>query len=77
MIELDHGVDERAVVDAAARRSIRVYGGADYRAKRLAGPPTLLIGYGGLQESTIPEAVNELALVLAEYGQRTFSKRRS
>jgi GntR family transcriptional regulator / MocR family aminotransferase len=75
LIELDRGVDERAVIEAAARRSIRVYGGADYRAKRLTGPPTLLVGYGGLPESTIPEAVKQLAFVLAECGQRTSSNR--
>jgi GntR family transcriptional regulator/MocR family aminotransferase len=76
LIELDRGVDERAVVAAAARRSIRVYGGGDYRAKRLAGPPTLLVGYGGLPEATIPEAVKALALVLTDCGQPKSSKRR-
>ena len=69
LIELDRGVDERAVVEAAARRSIRVYGGGGYRAKPLAGPPAILVGYGGLPESTIPEAVQELARVLTECGQ--------
>jgi GntR family transcriptional regulator / MocR family aminotransferase len=69
LIELAAGVDERAVVDAAARRSIRVYGGGAYRAKPLAGPPAILVGYGGLSESTIPEAVRELAQVLTECGQ--------
>jgi len=57
LIELDRGVDERAVIAAAARQSIRVYGGGAYRAKPLAGPPAILVGYGGLPESTIPEAV--------------------
>jgi GntR family transcriptional regulator/MocR family aminotransferase len=69
LIELDRGVDERAVIDAAARQSIRVYGGGSYRAKPLAGPPAILVGYGGLPESTIPGAVKELAQVLAECGQ--------
>jgi GntR family transcriptional regulator / MocR family aminotransferase len=69
LIELAARVDERAVVDAAARRSIRVYGGGAYRAKPLAGPPAILVGYGGLPESTIPEAVRELAQVLMECGQ--------
>jgi DNA-binding transcriptional MocR family regulator len=72
---LEWATCERAVIEAAARRSIRVYGGADYRAKRLAGPPTLLVGYGGLPESTIPEAVKQLAFVLAECSQRTSSNR--
>jgi GntR family transcriptional regulator/MocR family aminotransferase len=69
LIELAGGVDERAVVETAARRSIRVYGGGVYRAKSRAGPPAILVGYGGLPESTIPEAVRELAQVLTECGQ--------
>jgi GntR family transcriptional regulator / MocR family aminotransferase len=69
LIELAAGVDERAIVDAAARRSIRVYGGGAYRAKPLAGPPAILVGYGGLPESTIPEAVRELAQILTECGR--------
>jgi GntR family transcriptional regulator / MocR family aminotransferase len=69
LIELAGGVDERAVVEAAARRSIRVYGGGAYRAKPMAGPPAILVGYGGLPESTIPEAVKELAVVLTECGE--------
>jgi hypothetical protein len=44
LVELAAGVDERAVVVAAARRSIRDYGGGAYRAKPLAGPPTILVG---------------------------------
>ncbi|HEX2340932.1 MAG TPA: PLP-dependent aminotransferase family protein [Vicinamibacterales bacterium] len=77
LIELAGGVDERAVVETAARRSIRVYGGGDYRAKSRAGPPAILVGYGGLPESTIPEAVRELAQVLTECGQpRSSSKTR-
>jgi GntR family transcriptional regulator / MocR family aminotransferase len=69
LIELAGGVDERVVVETAAQRSIRVYAGADYRAKPRAGPPTILVGYGGLPESTIPEAVQQLAKVLIECGQ--------
>lgn len=76
LIELDRRVDERAVVEAAARRSIRVYGGGAYRAKPLAGPPAILVGYGGLAEPTIPEAVRELAVVLIECGQPKRSTRR-
>jgi hypothetical protein len=53
LIELDRGIDERAVVEAAARRSIRVYGGGAYGAKPLAGLPALVVGYGGLPESMI------------------------
>jgi GntR family transcriptional regulator/MocR family aminotransferase len=73
LIELAGAVDERAVVETAARRSIRVNGGGTYRAKPRAASPTILVGYGGLPESTIPEAVRELAQVLTECGQRRSS----
>ena len=76
LIELAAGIDERAMVDAAARRSIRVYAGGAYRAKPLAGPPAILVGYGALAESAIPEAVKELATVLIECGQPRRSTRR-
>jgi GntR family transcriptional regulator/MocR family aminotransferase len=66
LIELDQSVDERAVVAAAERRSIRLYGAAAYRATPLAGPPALIVGYGGIPESSIREAVRQLVLVLAE-----------
>ncbi len=75
MIELTRDVDEQAVVEAAARRSIRVYGAGAYRAKPLASPPGLVLGYGGLPEETIGEAARQLAAVLAEYGEPHGSKR--
>ena len=77
MIELDHDVDERTVLAAAERRSIRLYGAGAYRAKSLAGPPALIVGYGGLPESGIREAVRQLALVLAECGEPYRSKRQA
>jgi GntR family transcriptional regulator/MocR family aminotransferase len=76
LVELAAGVNERAVVDAAAQRSIRVYGGGAYRAKPVAGPPAIVVGYGGLPESTIPEAVSALAQVLTECGQPRSSAKR-
>jgi GntR family transcriptional regulator/MocR family aminotransferase len=69
MIDLADDVDERAVVEAAARRSIRVYGASDYRARRLATPPGLVVGYGGLPEESIGEAVRQLVSVLAAHGE--------
>jgi GntR family transcriptional regulator / MocR family aminotransferase len=71
MIELDAGVDERAVLATAQRRSIRVYGAGSYRAKPSSGPPGLIVGYGGLPEAGIREAVRQLASVLVECGQRS------
>ena len=44
LIELAAGVSERRVVDAAAQRSIRVYGSGAYRANRGAGPLPSLLG---------------------------------
>ncbi len=66
MIELANDVDEQAVLAAAARRSIRVYGLSAYRARPLAAQPGLVVGYGGLPESSIREAVRHLMAALAE-----------
>jgi GntR family transcriptional regulator/MocR family aminotransferase len=63
LIELAVGAQEEMVVRAAQQRSIRVYGAQCYWADR-NGPPALLIGYGGLHESRIPEGVERLADVL-------------
>jgi GntR family transcriptional regulator/MocR family aminotransferase len=63
-IELPAGANERAIVDAAQQRSIRVYGAASYRARPSAGPPALVVGYGALREERIDEAVRQLARVL-------------
>jgi DNA-binding transcriptional MocR family regulator len=68
MIELAPGTDEREIVAIAARRSIRLAGVGPCRAT--AGPPALLLGYGGLEESVIPEAVRQLALLLREHDGR-------
>jgi GntR family transcriptional regulator/MocR family aminotransferase len=69
MIRLDADLDEQAVVAAAARRSVRVYGARAYRALPRLGPPALIIGYGGLCESEMPESVRQLALAVAECGK--------
>jgi hypothetical protein len=69
MIELTHGVDEDAVVAAAARRSIRVYGARPYRAKPAGAAPALVVGYGGLPETRIRGAVKHFTAVLAECGE--------
>jgi GntR family transcriptional regulator/MocR family aminotransferase len=66
MIELDADLDEQAVVTAAARHSVRVYAAGAYRANRRHGARALLLGYGGLCESDMPEAVRQLALAIAE-----------
>jgi GntR family transcriptional regulator/MocR family aminotransferase len=63
MIELERGLDEETVVAAAARRSVRVY--AARTANPRKGPPALLVGYGGIPESAIPEGVAQLAAAIA------------
>ena len=63
-IELDATLDEQAVVAAAARRSMRVYGAREYRANPRVGPPALIVGYGGICEAGIPEAVRQLAFAI-------------
>ena len=75
MVELGRDVDEQAVLAAAKRRLIRVYGASAYRAKPQSGPPALVVGYGGLPESSIREAVKHLALALAECGE-TYRRQR-
>jgi hypothetical protein len=59
-------VDEEAVLTAAARRSVRVYGAGAYRANPRHGAPASLLGSGGLCESDMPEAVRQPALAIAE-----------
>jgi GntR family transcriptional regulator/MocR family aminotransferase len=66
MIELNADLDEPAVVAAAARRSVRVYGARAYRANPRLGPPALVVGYGGLDEYEMAEGVRQLALAIAE-----------
>jgi hypothetical protein len=70
MIELTREVDERGVLDAAGRRSIRIYGASAYSAKLVTAPPGLVLGYGGLPEERIDEAVRELIAALAECSPR-------
>jgi len=53
-------LDEPAVVEAAARRGVGVYGLAPYRVTG-AGDPGLLFGYGSLSEPTISEGIDLLA----------------
>jgi GntR family transcriptional regulator/MocR family aminotransferase len=69
MIELDGDVEEEAVVAAAARRSVRLYGARTYRANRV-GPPALVVGYGGISESDMPDAVSHLAAAVDEVRRR-------
>jgi GntR family transcriptional regulator/MocR family aminotransferase len=68
MVELPEGTDERAIVEAAERASIRVFDGGKYYAEPEGGPPSLVLGYGVVDESKIDEGVRRLAAVLAGNG---------
>ena len=64
MVELGDAASERQIIEAAARRSIRVFGVGAFRASPTSGPPALLLGFGALSERTIADAVRELASLL-------------
>jgi GntR family transcriptional regulator/MocR family aminotransferase len=58
-------LDETAVVSAAARRGIGVYGLAPYRLAS-PGPGGLIFGYATLGERTITEGISILAAAVSE-----------
>jgi GntR family transcriptional regulator / MocR family aminotransferase len=62
--ELPPQSDEATVVAGASRRSVGVYPMSDYRFGASAGPPALVLGYGGLGEPAIRRGMQLLALAL-------------
>ena len=60
MLYATDAVDEGQLVRDAAARGVRVYGGAPYHLERPA-PPSLLLGFSGLDEDEIVEGVRRLA----------------
>ena len=62
---LPRDLDEAALVDAAARRGVALYGLAPYRVSH-EGRPGLIFGYATLDERTIGEGIDVLADVVAE-----------
>jgi GntR family transcriptional regulator/MocR family aminotransferase len=62
---LPSDLDERSVVDAAARRGVAAYGLAPYRLAD-SGRAALLFGYATLSERTIVEGIETLAEVIAD-----------
>ena len=69
-VELPAGLDERAVVAAAAERGVGVEGMAIHRFSPEGTPPTLLLGYGALSEPAIRQGVRELAAAVDEVASR-------
>ncbi|MBK8985306.1 MAG: PLP-dependent aminotransferase family protein [Chloroflexi bacterium] len=63
MLYLGTGVNETAVVQQAAAAGVGVYPGAPYHLEQPA-PPSILLGFSGLEEAEIEEGVRRLAKVL-------------
>lgn len=63
MAYLDGVCDEAALVKAAAAQGVRVYPGEPYHLQR-PFPPSILLGFSGLEEAAITEGVRRLASVL-------------
>ena len=62
---LPHGTDERAVVEAAARRGVAVHALAPYRIAH-PGRPGLIFGYATLGDRALIEGVQTLAEAMSE-----------
>lgn len=65
---LPAGLDETAVVEAAARRGLGVYGVTPYRLSS-EGPGGLIFGYATLSERTIDEGIELLARAIDDPGE--------
>jgi len=63
MVYLEAGVSETAVVQQAAAVDVGVYPGAPYHLQQPA-PPSILLGFSGLEEADIEEGIRRLAGVL-------------
>ena len=62
---LTDGVNEQAVVTAAAERSIRLYPMSWYRASGATEPPELVLGFGNLSEGDIERGIGGIADLLS------------
>jgi GntR family transcriptional regulator/MocR family aminotransferase len=63
MVYLAQGMDETAVIQQAAAVGVGVYPGAPYHLEQPA-PPSILLGFSGLEEAEIEEGIRRLAGVL-------------
>lgn len=60
LINVHTGVDEQTLEKAALMKGIRVYGLRAYRTATTSGTPSFLIGFGGLTDTDICSAVEQL-----------------
>jgi GntR family transcriptional regulator / MocR family aminotransferase len=68
LVELPEGVNEPALLAAAAARGVGMEGLAWHRYAH-GGPPGMLLGYGNLSEPAIEHGVRLIAQALAEVGE--------
>jgi GntR family transcriptional regulator/MocR family aminotransferase len=68
MLYLQHGQDEESIVARALNAGVRVYAGAPYHLQD-PPPPSILLGFSGLDEEQIEDGVRRLARVLRQDGQ--------
>lgn len=66
VIELAAGVDEAAVVARVAERSVRVAGMASFTRFRRDLPPSLVLGFGNVDDESARDAIVHIGDVLAE-----------
>ena len=66
LARLPAGVDEREVIAAGERHSVRLYGLNDYTASTRFHPSSLVLGYGGVPGHALEGALRALAATLAE-----------
>ena len=66
MVTIPSHCDERTLVSSARNESIRIWGVSPYHSRPAGKHPALVMGYGGLQDSSIAEGVWRLAQLVAK-----------
>ena len=64
MAHLPDSADEQAVVTAARRRSVGLYGMGLQRATTAAAPPQLVLGFGNVSERAVESGIAAVADLL-------------
>ena len=71
LVELPAGLDERRVVEVAARQGVGVVGLQHYSFDGASSPPALVLGYAALTEAEIVSGIAELARVVRALDRST------